>query len=526
MHSEQMKGESLMAKKMKYMVGILCAILLLNNNVFARDQFTSDYSQVEDMLSREIQEGMIDLEGTLSENGSDMYDTNEDLQDIKEKFTDAGEISDDSSELFTSGESDLDSSNKSFDLILNENVTTEQFKELVYNISRDIEVSIIPEIALVHIVLPFYIEKNEFLNNEYIQQAVYAQGKLPEMNVPQNPVNDIYLPDINSYSLFPFYARMTSEELFYAMAWHVNEVTNNGASLEISKGAGVKIALVDSGIDIYHPLLAGKIDIERSRSYVDDDLTIQDNNGHGTSVAGIIAQLAPEARMVSYRVIGETSGDSEWTINALIQAANDGNDIINVSLGTYKCSDIESELLTITAFERAVQYVESKGCIVVAAAGNQSRNLDQYYEEDHVKFMPGCLDGVITVSATNKDGLASYSNYGSNIDYCAPGGDLVYIDGAIDISQWIYCLYPTTMDNGLTAIGIPQGYTFSYGTSLAVPEVTAALADILSKMPEASTQQLVDILNHGVRDLGIAGYDIMFGIGKIDIEASLRYLLN
>lgn len=161
----------------------------------------------------------------------------------------------------------------------------------------------------------------------------------------------------------------------------------------------------------------------------------------------MIAQIAPESVITVYKVIGEETGESDWTISAIIQAANNGNDIINMSLGTYKCDDVESELLTIEAYERAVQYAEEKECLVVASAGNKALDLDQYYEKEGIKHLPGGIEATITISSVHKNSLATYSNFGSNIDFSAPGGDLVYVDGLLDLNQWIYILYPIHITN-------------------------------------------------------------------------------
>ena len=192
-----------------------------------------------------------------------------------------------------------------------------------------------------------------------------------------NPLGTVSLNKLNVDVPKKLRARMTDEEMFDAMAWHVDEITNNRKSLDITKGKGVKIALIDSGVDISHPVLAGKINMQDSYSYVTNEPSIRDDNGHGTGVAGVIAQIAPESVITVYKVIGEETGESDWTISAIIQAANNGNDIINMSLGTYKCDDVESELLTIEAYERAVQYAEEKECLVVASAGNKALDLDQ-----------------------------------------------------------------------------------------------------------------------------------------------------
>lgn len=413
----------------------------------------------------------------------------------------------------------------SFEVLLDKQYSIEQFEQTVTNLYPGVVLSAVEEIMLIHIELPESVEKEEFLNNKEIREFIYAQGELPDISIPLNPLGTVSLNKLNVDVPKKLRARMTDEEMFDAMAWHVDEITNNRKSLDITKGKGVKIALIDSGVDISHPVLAGKINMQDSYSYVTNEPSIRDDNGHGTGVAGVIAQIAPESVITVYKVIGEETGESDWTISAIIQAANNGNDIINMSLGTYKCDDVESELLTIEAYERAVQYAEEKECLVVASAGNKALDLDQYYEKEGIKHLPGGIEATITISSVHKNSLATYSNFGSNIDFSAPGGDLVYVDGLLDLNQWIYILYPTTLDNGLSSLGVPQGYTFNCGTSLSAPAVTAGIADLLSysleNKQDLNMKEIVEVLIEGANDIGTPGKDDCFGYGVANIYNSI-----
>lgn len=413
----------------------------------------------------------------------------------------------------------------SFEVLLDKQYSIEQFEQTVTNLYPGVVLSAVEEIMLIHIELPESVEKEEFLNNKEIREFIYVQGELPDISIPLNPLGTVSLNKLNVDVLKKLRARMTDEEMFDAMAWHVDEITNNRKSLDITKGKGVKIALIDSGVDISHPVLAGKINMQDSYSYVTNEPSIRDDNGHGTGVAGVIAQIAPESVITVYKVIGEETGESDWTISAIIQAANNGNDIINMSLGTYKCDDVESELLTIEAYERAVQYAEEKECLVVASAGNKALDLDQYYENEGIKHLPGGIEATITISSVHKNSLATYSNFGSNIDFSAPGGDLAYVDGLLDLNQWIYILYPTTLDNGLSSLGVPQGYTFNCGTSLSSPAVTAGIADLLSysleNKQDLNMKEIVEVLIEGANDIGTPGKDNCFGYGVANIYNSI-----
>ncbi len=272
-------------------------------------------------------------------------------------------------------------------------------------------------------------------------------------------------------------------------------------------------------------MLINSINLTDAKSFVTDDTSVNDTNGHGTMVAGIIKQIAPGAKITPYKVMGDYDGDSAWVLMALIEAVDDGNDIINLSLGTYKCKDIKSERLIIKAFERAMQYAIKNDVIVVASSGNLGLDLDSYYKSEHMIHLPGGVKDVNTVSAVAGGVLTSYSNFGSDIQFCAPGGDLNYIDGYLDLNSLIYCLYPTSMDNGLSTIGIPQGYTFSYGTSLSAPCVSAGLADVLyyygSKDEKVKSKDIEKALSIGTIDLGKKGKDPYYGEGQINIYNTL-----
>lgn len=512
-----------MDKKIKLMLTVLVSAILAGNAAFAS---TTLETGTESNYAGEERQQETTEDANLLTSEEDIEDWGDTIKEDETDFFSAEESQDeqiyDGELQFATGENE----ENSLDLILNTGYTIEEFERVVSSISTEIKLSSISEIELVHLVLPASMDKESFLNHDEIRPFIYAQGELPDISIPQEPINNFNLNESSLPEYSQYRSQMTDEEMFDAMAWHVDEITNNRMSLNIAQGNGTKIAVIDSGVDTEHPILAGKINSSDSRSYVTEEVGIGDSNGHGTGVAGIIAQVAPGAEMTIYKVIGAETGNSEWTISAVIQAANDGNNIINMSLGTYKCEDVESELLTIEAFERAIEYAETQDCLVVASAGNKTLNLDQYYETEHIKHLPGGIEGAITVSAINETSLASYSNFGSNIDFCAPGGDMVYVDGMLDLGQWIYCIYPTNMDNGLSSLGVPQGYSFNCGTSLAAPEVTAGLADILSYYLEneqdVSINQIVQDMMDGVDDIGAVGKDTFFGFGAIDIYNSLN----
>ena len=139
--------------------------------------------------------------------------------------------------------------------------------------------------------------------------------------------------------------------------------------------------------------------------------------------------------------------------------------------------------MTIEAYKRAVDFAKNRGIFVVASAGNTSTNLD---EQESTIHLPGGLDDVITVGATTKDGAkADYSNYGTKVQIYGPVGWLgesYSTQGVVDAREMMMTYFPTTLTSIFeTPDVIPKGTTLSYGTSLAAPEVSSALATIISK---------------------------------------------
>ena len=183
--------------------------------------------------------------------------------------------------------------------------------------------------------------------------------------------------------------------------------------------------------------------------------------------------------------------------------------------------DDSDERILVAAYKRAIRYAQNNDVAVFASSGNKGMNLDQNFETNRVLHLPGEIKGVNTIASVWNKSEASYSNYGSCVEFCAPGGDLVYTDGLLDLTAFIYVTYPTYMDNGLTAIGVPQGYSVSYGTSLSSAIATACFADIYSYGKEKAhyfrIDDALDLMTAGSDDLGDEGKDVHYGNGEINI---------
>jgi subtilisin family serine protease len=289
-----------------------------------------------------------------------------------------------------------------------------------------------------------------------------------------------------------------------------------------------------------------------------DPSDIRDREGHGTHVAGSIAAngkvkgVGPGLGIRSYRVFAATGGaPTSWIVAAIVQAANDKVDVINMSIGGYDAisrytyqgasyKDVADMLL----WKRAVRYAVNKNVTVVAAAGNEQLNLNDskavvdymnrtygylgFVFKGAVREVPGTIPGVIDVSSSNKwstDKIAFYSNYGHVIDVAGPGGDNgpVY-DTTRDLKQrdfhyrtlstWPTYLAPYFTSN-LTS------YALLHGTSMASPKVAGIAGVIKAAHPEYSPSQVEEVIKKSANDLGKPGQDPLFGSGEANIYNAL-----
>jgi subtilisin family serine protease len=180
-----------------------------------------------------------------------------------------------------------------------------------------------------------------------------------------------------------------------AYQWNIAQVTQNGAAWSVHRGShDVVVAVIDSGMDLGHPDLIGNI-VPGSRSFVPGS-DVWDEAGHGTHVAGIIAAngrlqgVAPGVGVRAYRVFGADGGGLLlWLTNAIQAAADDGADVINMSLGfplirgqityvdpvTGERISLGNEVADIVALERAIRYAVSRNVVLVGGAGNDGIDL-------------------------------------------------------------------------------------------------------------------------------------------------------
>jgi len=260
-------------------------------------------------------------------------------------------------------------------------------------------------------------------------------------------------------------------------------------------------------------------DFVRGYDFVADDRRPNDENGHGTHVAGTIGEgtgdnvgvtgLAYGARIMPVRVLDRLGEGDSVAISAGIRwAAAHGADVINLSF-EFGTQVTRAEIPDILA---ALRYARRKGVLVVGASGNEGGRSIAY---------PARADEVLSVGAsTKRNCLAWYSNTGASLDIVAPGGGRdARIPGDANCQPdrgSAGSIYQMTFDGSLSRFGLPGRYT---GTSMAAPHVSAAAALVIASGvigPNPSPEAIEERLKVTARDLGPAGPDFRYGYGLLD----------
>ncbi len=299
-----------------------------------------------------------------------------------------------------------------------------------------------------------------------------------------------------------FIATASASDPYRSYQWNLDAIDND-AALSYGDGSGTVVAVLDTGVrdggrDGLTNLLDGY-----DFYYGDSDPT--DNDGHGTFVAGTIAQstgnntgvagVAPGAAILPVKVLSDQGyGDINAISNGIVWAAEQGADVINMSLGSASSS---------RTMERAVEYAYGAGVVLVAATGNEYSSRVSY---------PAAYPEVIAVGATRYDGSrAGYSNTGDGIDLMAPGGDMSRDDNGDGYADGVL---QETIENGRWT------YTFWEGTSMATPHVAAAAALVIAQ-GDYSPADVADILVSTATDLSASGWDSATGYGLLNTGAAV-----
>lgn len=265
------------------------------------------------------------------------------------------------------------------------------------------------------------------------------------------------------------------------------------AAHAISQGAGVVVAVIDTGVQLAHPDLAGHLTAARI-DFVDGDNVPEDEfsggddygAGHGTHVAGIVRLVAPQAQIMPIRVLDTDGRGYSFTVaEAILFAVENGAHVANLSLGM---PEMRSDFL-----EDVIELAAQQGVVVVAAAGNLNSTQKQF---------PAAAECALGVTAIDPDRIkADFASYGNWVSLAAPG---VGIHSTLPV----------------------DGYGSWSGTSMAAPFVAGQAALLLSLDPSLDVVQVADLMGGTAVNLNPTnpGYVNQLGMGQIDVIASLLSL--
>ena len=314
----------------------------------------------------------------------------------------------------------------------------------------------------------------------------------------QNPAIDFIQPD---YYRVYFPPAPAGEPSFSAppdtqvLPWGVDRIDAELA-WSVSTGSGIKVGIIDTGIDRDHPDLVANIKggfntIAPTPQYP-DPTDFEDDHGHGTHCAGIIGAVdntfgvvgvAPDAWL--YGVKAFNSGGGAYTsdcIEGIEWCIDNGMQVISMSWGSYSSDP---------ALEAACKAAWDFGAVLVAAAGNEGYLLPNLY--------PAAYSYVMAISATDiNDNVVPWSNYGDEIELAAPGAS-------------IYSTY------------LGGGYAYMSGTSMACPHVSGTVALVFAGPNDISNRTLRTILWKTAEDLGAPGWDPYYGYGLVDAERAVYH---
>src|SRR3990172_11420031 len=297
------------------------------------------------------------------------------------------------------------------------------------------------------------ISENLSLKDTYVVRVPKREGALFANSISKNLLVEYAEED------FVAQAFEVPNDPQYASQWGLAKIQAPGA-WDTTHGGSVDIAIVDTGVNSSHPDLAGRIvaSVNCTISSSCPSFTTSDPDGHGTHVAGIagaitnnvvgVAGTSWEGKLMSVKSLDDNgSGYYSWVANGIYWAANNGAEVINLSLGGSSSS---------STLQNAVDYAWGKGVVVVAAAGNSGSSFRTY---------PAYYTNTIATAATDaSDKRANFSNYGSWVDVAAPGVSIL-----------------STYEGG---------YDYLSGTSMSTPFVSGLAALLKGQNPSWSNSHI------------------------------------
>lgn len=285
-----------------------------------------------------------------------------------------------------------------------------------------------------------------------------------------------------------------ANDTYYTPAWHLHKL-NVPASWDLSEGAGITIAIADSGVRVSHVDLKDNISTIPGYNFYDNNSDITDVHGHGTAVASTaagvtnnglgVSAIAGKAKILPIR-ISDPAGYGLYSAmaNAITYAANNGARVLNCSYGGGANSSV---------IQSAANYMVSKGGVVVWSAGNDNADLG-FYDNPNI----------LLISATDQNDVrTSWSSFGPYVDLAAPGTGIYVARYTSDTS-----------------------YGTAAGTSFSAPITAGIVAQMLSVNPKLGFKDVESILKSTAVDLGDPGEDIYYGAGRVDAYAAVLKAKN
>jgi thermitase len=281
-----------------------------------------------------------------------------------------------------------------------------------------------------------------------------------------------------------------NDTLYRAFQWNMHRIGMEQAWDLRPSATDVIVAVLDTGVDLTHPDLRANLLLDQGYDFLDDTPSPQDDESHGTAVAGIIAAvgnnregvagIAWHVKLLPIKALNSQGrGPDSAMVKAILYAADQGAKIINISSTGTRYS---------AALETAVTYAQEKGALVVAAAGNTG-------DRDNAVNYPAAFDGVLAVAAIDeKDQLAPFSQRQSYVALAAPGVDV-----------------PSTAWSG-AGRGM---YASQSGTSIAAPHVSGAAAILWALRPDLAAGDIATALRANADR--VPGADAGYGSGILNV---------
>lgn len=294
---------------------------------------------------------------------------------------------------------------------------------------------------------------------------------------------------------FSFLSSLNDPLLNEQYAFNVMQIEE---AWKINPGSSkIKIAILDTGVDLNHPDLKDKL--VSGKNIAEPNKTPMDDSGHGTHCAGIAAAasnnneggigVGGKCSIMPVKILSYGSGTDDIIAEGIVWAADNGANVMTMSLGIYRSSK---------PIEDALKYALDKGITITASAGNKNQEFDVH--------LPSTYPGVIEVASTDdKDQKSTFSNFGKKISVAAPGTAIM-----------------STLPTYSVSSKKPLNYGKLSGTSMASPHVAGLAGLILSQKPSLKPSEVTKIIQSTSKDLGESGWDKIYGHGRVDALAALK----